>query len=150
MNIRDAVPADAVAIAALVRGYESVLVMQPDSAAPFWESMSVQAHSRNLASPRFAYLLAEVDREVVGFIAMRDGSHLFNLFVQPGQCRRGIGRALWQHMLRHIRQPGDAGAITVNASLNAVPVYQAFGFKEEGAVVRRDGIAFVPMRWLPR
>jgi predicted GNAT family N-acyltransferase len=35
--------------------------------------------------------------------------------------------------------------ITVNASLNAVPVYLALGFREVGAKGQQHGITFVPM-----
>jgi predicted GNAT family N-acyltransferase len=82
---------------------------------------------------------------MVGFIALRDGSHLFNLFVRRSHLRRGIARALWRHALRHVRQPSTASGFTVNASLNAVVVYRALGFKEVGSVVRQHGIEFVPM-----
>jgi len=38
-------------------------------------------------------------------------------------------------------------AFTVNASLNAVPVYEAFGFVPSGSVTTAHGISFIP-RWL--
>ena len=145
MDIRPAVAADAGFIASLIRRCEFTLVSQPEYAAPFWESMSEAAHSRNLNSSRFFYALAEVDGERVGFIAMRDKSHLFNLFVEPSKHRLGIGRALWQHALNHLRNLATFDHVTVNASLKAVPVYRAFGFKEAGPLVRQHGIEFVPM-----
>lgn len=144
MNISPAVAADAPAIAVLVRQYESLLVVDPEHAAPFWESMSEQAHRANLASPRFAYFAARVEERLVGYLAMRDGTHLFNLFVQPSWLRRGIATALWKLALQRVPAAGTAG-ITVNASLNAVPVYLALGFKEVGAKGQQHGIAFVPM-----
>jgi GNAT superfamily N-acetyltransferase len=147
MNIRPANASDAGAIAALVREFESVLVEDPDAAAPFWESMSEHAHAQNLASERFRYKVAESGGELLGFIAMRDGFHLFNLFVRRSRQRQGIARALWHSALRDVPRAPAGRGITVNASLDAVPVYRAFGFREVGAVVRTQGIAFVPMRW---
>lgn len=145
MNIRPGVTADAGPIAALIRQYESTLVSEPECSAPFWESMSEAAHASNLASPRFVYLLAEIDAEMVGFIAMRDGSRLFNLFVQLSKLRLGIARALWLHALNHVSRLSGVGEVTVNASVNAVPVYRAFGFKEVGPAIQQHGVKFVPM-----
>ena len=42
-------------------------------------------------------------------------------------------------------QAGNPGKFTVNSSLNAVPVYQRFGFVANGPVVQKHGIAFQPM-----
>lgn len=145
IDIRPAVPADAGAIATLVRRCEVTLVSQPKCAAPFWESMSEAAHSRHLNSSRFAFAVAEAGEKMVGFIAMRDKSHLFNLFVEPSNHRLGIGRALWQHALNHVRSLGTSEHVTVNASLSALPVYRALGFKEVGPLVRQHGMEFVPM-----
>jgi GNAT superfamily N-acetyltransferase len=81
-----------------------------------------------LASERFRYWVAESESSLLGFIALRDGSHLFDLFVSPENQRSGVGRALWQFALAHASSPIAERDITVNASLNAVPVYLAFGF----------------------
>lgn len=53
MTLRPASPADAVAIAALVRSFEALLVVDLSRAQPFWDAMSAQAHAANLASSRF-------------------------------------------------------------------------------------------------
>jgi hypothetical protein len=41
---------------------------------------------------------------------------------------------------------GNPGQFTVNASLNAVPVYEKFGFVQQGEAQRMHGICFQPMR----
>lgn len=146
-HIRPAGTAEARAIAALVRRCESTLVSQPEQAAPFWQLMSEASHSEYLGSSRFAYALAEVDGEMAGFIAMRDGSHLLNLFVEPSKHRLGIGRALWQYSLDQVRNTTTFDHVTVNASRNAVCAYRALGFKEVGPLARQHGIEFIPMMY---
>jgi len=147
MNIHRAAPSDASSIAALVRSFEALLVEDPSAAVPFWESMSERAHAANIASDRFVYYIAETDKRFLGFIAMRDDTHLFNLFVERPSQGLGVARALLQHAVRQLPSHARTASITVNASLNAVPAYEAFGFRAVGEIVRQHGIAFLPMRW---
>jgi len=147
MNIRSATPSDATEIAALIRSHESVVVVDPSAAAPFWESMSESAHAMNLASDRYRYFVADSEGVLVGYIAMRDATHLFNLFVSRPWQRRGVGRALWQHVLDVHLSVLPRRIVTVNVSVNALPAYRALGFSEAGEEVRVHGLAFVPMRW---
>lgn len=147
MNIRSGTPSDATEIAALIRSLESVVVVDPSTAAPFWESMSENAHAVNLASERYRYFVADSEGVLVGYIAMRDATHLFNLFVSRPWQRRGVGRALWQHVLDVHLSVLPHRIVTVNVSLHALPAYRALGFCEAGEGVRVDGLAFVPMRW---
>jgi len=147
MRIRPATVSDAASIAALVRAHETVLVEDECSASPFWESMSELAHAQNLASVRFRYWVAESEHLLLGFIAFRDETHLFNLFVSPGHQRQGVARKLWQFALPLTTGSTTGRTVTVNASLNAVPAYRALGFTPAGEVTRHHGIAFLPMRW---
>ncbi|KEF41668.1 MAG: hypothetical protein ER33_10370 [Cyanobium sp. CACIAM 14] len=149
MRIRPAHAWDAGAIAALVHSCGSVLVVDPAAAAPFWAAMAAPAHAANMATSRFRYGVAEADGELVGFVSIRDGSHLFHLFVASPHQGRGIGRALWHHALQELSAARGGGTITVNASLNAVGFYRALGFRQEGEPARVNGVAFVPMLWLP-
>lgn len=99
-----------------------------------------------LASARCRYLLAFSGSELAGFIAIRDGSHLFHLFVGRAHQRQGLGRRLWQQALRELCTPNSEGGFTVNSSLAAVPVYCSFGFAPAGSTQSVDGISFLPMR----
>jgi ribosomal protein S18 acetylase RimI-like enzyme len=149
MRIRRAHSEDAGAIAALVRSCESVLVVDPAAADPFWEAMTASSYAANMASGRFLHQVAEAGGGLIGFIAFRDGRHLFNLFVGPMHQGRGIGRALWHHALGELPAGTDGAEITVNASLNAVPFYRGLGFFQAGEPAMVNGIVFVPMRWQP-
>jgi GNAT superfamily N-acetyltransferase len=149
MQIRAATVSDASSFAALVRASEAAIIEEQAAAAPFWESMSEQAHAQNLASARYRYWVAESEGSLRGFVAMRDESHLFSLFVGPEHQRKGLGRQLWQFALSCTPSHIQARGLTVNASLNAVGMYPALGFLEVGEVIRQHGIAFRPMLWQP-
>lgn len=151
-SIRAAAPGDAPAIAALIASYEGDLVLDRAQAAPYLASVSEEAERGYLASPRYRYVVAEVDAGpeggspgLAGFIAMRDTTHLFHLFVERAWHRRGLARALWARVLQEAGDLQPPPRRTVNASLSAVPVYRALGFAETGPVTHVHGIALVPM-----
>jgi GNAT superfamily N-acetyltransferase len=148
MEFRVGSPADAEAIASLIATFQSELTDDPSGAGAdeFFASVSVQAEREYLASERYWYLLAYSDSTLAGFIAIRDGSHLFHLFVERSHQRQGIARRLWERALEKLCAPGSDGGFTVNSSLSAMPVYQAFGFFPAGSVQRMHGISFLPMR----
>jgi GNAT superfamily N-acetyltransferase len=150
MEIRAGSPSDAEAIARLIASFQSGLTDDPSGAGAeeYLASVSLQAEREYLASERYRYLLAYSDSQLAGFIAIRDGSHLFHLFVERSHQRQGIARRLWERALEELCAPGSEGAFTVNSSLSAVPVYQAFGFVSAGSTQSMHGISFLPMRRL--
>ena len=148
MEFRAGSPSDAEAIAGLIASFQSALTDDPSGAGAeqYLASVSVQAEREYLASERYRYLLAYSDSQLAGFIAIRDGSHLFHLFVDRAHQRQGIARLLWERAVRKLCAPGSEGGFTVNSSLSAAPVYQAFGFVPAGALQSMHGISFLPMR----
>jgi GNAT superfamily N-acetyltransferase len=148
MEFRAGLPQDAEAIAGLIASFQSELTDDPSGAGAdeFLASVSVQAEREYLATERYRYLLAYSDSQLAGFIAIRDGSHLFHLFVARSHQRQGIARRLWEQALQQLCVPGSDGSFTVNSSLSAVPVYQALGFVPAGSIQRMHGISFLPMR----
>jgi GNAT superfamily N-acetyltransferase len=148
MEFRAGSPPDAEAIAALIDSFQSELTDDPSGAGAeeYLASVSVQAEREYLASERYRYLVAYSDSQLVGFIAIRDGSHLFHLFVERSHQHQGIARRLWERALGELCAPDSKGGFTVNSSLRAVPVYQAFGFVPAGSIQSVHGISFLPMR----
>jgi len=148
MKFRAGLPTDAEAIAGLIASFQSELTDDPSGAGAeeYLASVSVQAEREYLASERYRYFLACSDSELAGFIAIRDRCHLFHLFVERSHQRHGIGRRLWERALHELCAPGSYGGFTVNSSLSAVPVYQAFGFVSAGSIQRMHVISFLPMR----
>ena len=151
MEFRAGSPADAEAIAALIASFQSELTDDPSGAGAeeYLASVSVQAEREYLASKRYRYLLAYSNSQLVGLIAIRDGSHLFHLFVERSHQHQGIARHLWEQALRERCASGSDGGFTVNSSLSAVPVYKVFGFAPAGSIQSMHGISFLPMRRPP-
>ncbi|MGM9515417.1 GNAT family N-acetyltransferase [Roseateles sp. DB2] len=140
---------DAAAISALIVELAPAFFLSPDGAGtePFLASVSASAEAGYLADPRFRFWLLEADGgALAGFIASRDTSHLFHLFVAPAWQGQGLSRRLWQVLQDGASQAGHRGPFTVNASLPAMPVYARFGFVAEGPVQQVHGVAFQPMR----
>ena len=148
MEFRVGSPADAEAIARLIASFQSELTDDPSGAGAeeFLASVSVESEREYLASERHRYLLACSESRLAGFIAIRDGSHLFHLFVERSHQRQGIARRLWERALSTLCAPDSDGGFTVNASVSAVPVYKAFGFVPVGSIQKIHGISFLPMR----
>lgn len=148
MEFRKGSPTDAEAIADLIASFQSELTDDPSGAGAeeFLGSVSLRAEREYLASERYRYLLAYSDSQLTGFIAIRDGYHLFHLFVERSHQRQGVARQLWERALRELCSAGTDGSYTVNSSLSAVPVYQAFGFVPAGSIQSKHGISFLPMR----
>ncbi len=145
-TLRAGTPDDAAAIAALIASYADELVLDRAQAAPYLASVSEEAERGYLASPRYRYVLADAGLHgLAGFIAMRDTTHLFHLFVERPWHRRGLARALWSHVQGESDAAASPRRHTVNSSPMAVPVYRAFGFAETGPLTHAHGIAYVPM-----
>jgi GNAT superfamily N-acetyltransferase len=148
MKIRSGSPSDAEAIARLIASFQSELTDDPSGAGAeaYLASVSVEAERQYLASARYRYLLAYAGSQLAGFIAIRDGSHLFHLFVERAHQRQGLARLLWEQALHELGAPRSQGAFTVNSSLSAVLVYRALGFVPAGSTKSVHGISFLPMQ----
>ena len=81
----------------------------------------------------------------MGVVAIRDNSHLFQLFVIESLHSQGKGTLLWHHAKAAAIHAGNPGRFTVNSTVFGVPVYKTFGFKAVGPKTETKGIAFVPM-----
>lgn len=82
------------------------------------------------------------DEKLVGIIASRnEGSHIALFFVDGKYHRQGIGKRLFQSLLKECRSQ----RITVNSSPYAVPFYRKLGFHEIGEEQIKNGIIFTPM-----
>ncbi len=80
--------------------------------------------------------------ELVGMIATRnEGTHIALFFVKGSRHRQGIGRMLFQTVMKN----RPSGKMTVNSSPYAVPVYQRFGFTDTDIEQVVSGLRFTPM-----
>ena len=93
--------------------------------------------------------LAFVDDVLAGVAAIRDDSHVFQLYVGTRHQGRGIGGRLWQHVWRDSVRRAGTRRFTLNASRCALPVYLHLGFvPTAGETVSPRGIVATPMQWV--
>ncbi|MBC3906079.1 GNAT family N-acetyltransferase [Undibacterium umbellatum] len=147
-HFRDGLATDALAISQLISQFAPDFWANPDGSGAdlFLQSVSESAEFSYLTDSRYHFILAWHGETLAGFIAMRDLSHLFHLFVNPSFQRQKLASTLWQHARQYAAAQGHAGSFTVNSSLNAIPVYERFSFQAKGEVVEMHGIAFLPMQ----
>jgi GNAT superfamily N-acetyltransferase len=147
MDIIKATVEDATAISLLIGSMAEFFTLQRDGtgAEDFFKTISPEAIAGYVASTQFTYFKAVENVTLAGVVAVRDGSHLYHLFVDAAFQRQGLSRQLWEHA-RAAVQEINPGYFTVNATPYAQPVYERFGFVATGPRVETKGIAFVPMR----
>ncbi|WP_263769332.1 GNAT family N-acetyltransferase [Propionivibrio soli] len=148
MRIETASVSDAEEISALIVELSEPFYLSPsrEGAEPFLASISAEAERGYLTAGNFSYYVAKSNNRLAGFVALRDNSHLFHLFVAKAFQGKRLASELWSVAKAEARQRGNPGDFTVNSSLNAVPVYEKFGFVRQGNVQHMHGISFQPMR----
>jgi GNAT superfamily N-acetyltransferase len=148
LQIRQANAADAVPVSALITSLAHLFLASPDGrdADKFRQAITPRALALFMVRPDVNYLVGEVSGEFCGAIAVFGQRHLRHLFVAPQFQGRGIGRQLWSAARDAALVAGNPGEFTVNASLNAVAVYQRFGFESVGGPMQDNGLVFQPMK----
>jgi GNAT superfamily N-acetyltransferase len=145
MLMRKAERGDAGAISALIHDLMPFMTLAPDGAGAeqFMLSMAAGAIERYVTGEEYQYWTGWLDGGLAGVVALRHGTHLFHLYVARRHHGQGHARQLWDTA----RAALPAGqAMTVNASVYAVPMYRHFGFAATGPRIEQHGIAYVPMR----
>jgi GNAT superfamily N-acetyltransferase len=146
-TIRFATPDDAPAIHALIMTLQPMLTIAPDGegADQFLASVQPEVIAANIRAENYRYQLALVGGTLAGVVAIRDNTHLFNLYVAQPCHGQGIGRRLWQSAREDAQQRGNPGRFTVNASAYAERMYLKWGFRPTDAMQEQHGIRYLPM-----
>ena len=147
IQIRPAIPDDAGKISDLVSSVTREHIgpqLSRAGLATLLRSMSGEPTRKRLldAWPTFC---AFRDDGLVGVIVIKLPGHLYQLFVRSDVQGKGIGRSLFEVAEQHLVEGAGNGIKTVNASLNAVSVYQRLGFELNGSVMEYEGVRFQPM-----
>ena len=77
---------------------------------------------------------------IIGVLAMR-ADHISLLFVDKYYHKQGVGKALFQYILKQ----AQGESITVNSSPYAKDFYHKLGFTDTGFEQMQNGIRFIPM-----
>ena len=149
MHIRVATSVDAQRISRLLRSLSHTFTLSPtgEGAEAFFATITEPAIAALIKRDDIVYLVAETvpDGKLAGAAAMRDNRVLCHLFVDPAYQGAGLGRRLWECLRDRALRAGNPGTFIVNSSINAVPVYEKFGFVVASARVEKHGGAYVPM-----
>jgi len=146
-HIRALVPDDVPAAAALLRRAAEEFILHestPEDGAAFLAQQSEDG-IRGFLAQGFVYHVAEVDGVLAGFIAIRERSHVYSLYVDKRWQRRGIARRLWETGRDVALGPGHPGFFTVKASNFALPFYASLGFVPT-APTQASIVRYNPMR----
>jgi GNAT superfamily N-acetyltransferase len=148
ISIRIAINSDVPGISRLLQSLSHTYIVSPDDpdVDKFFATLTEGAISTFIGRPDVVYLVAvSPTSEVVGAAAMSGYQKVEHLFVDPAYQGIGLGRRLWEHLRDHALRCGNPGIFRVNSSLNAVPIYERFGFVVAAPKVERYGGAYVPM-----
>ncbi len=124
MKIRQMLMQDVSAIAEL----EKICFSDP------WSENSIASELDNRLS---YWLVAEVDSRVVGYVGSQsvlDGADMMNLAVSPDYRRQGIGEALVEALVAHLKQKNIIVLLLeVRVSnTSAIALYKKLGFVQVG------------------
>lgn len=152
VTVRAAAPADAVALAAL--GARTFAATYADANPPglvdahVREQFGAAIQAAELADPAIHYLVAERDRELLGYAMLADAPppdavhatapvQLSRLYVDASAQRLGIGTALVAEVLARAAELGhDLVWLTVwTRNPRAIVAYEGWGFVDVGATV---------------
>ncbi|MDR0259793.1 MAG: GNAT family N-acetyltransferase [Comamonas sp.] len=149
MRIRKATLDDASTISTLILSLAHHFLLQDDGAGAesFLLSLAPEGIARNIATPGLDYYVGVAGNQLIGVVAVRQGTHLFHLFVGEPFQRGGVARALWSHVKEIYEWPSASAPTTVNSTPFAQSFYERIGFREVGARKEMNGIAFVPMQF---
>lgn len=108
--------------------------------ATFLKSLTGQGIVKNI-NEGFEYWVAEYNSSIIGVIAFKNTSHLYNLFIDEKHHRKGVASMLWNESTIN----KQVAAYTVFSSSFAVPVYEKLGFVITGEPTSMEGIYCIPM-----
>ncbi len=147
MLIRAIEEGDIPAVARLLNALAREFIVHestPEGASTFLRENDEEGIRRYIGMGH-VYHVAEIDREIAGFIAIRERKHVFHMFVGARWQRQGVARKLWEVAREVAIAGGGSGSFTVNASNFAVPVYEAMGFARTAPTQCMKGLYFNPM-----
>lgn len=147
MQIRPLEDRDIPAVAALFKAAASEFIVHesPDG-APHFMAENDEAGIRGRVAAGYVYHVAVIGDVLAGFVAVRDLTHLYHLFVDKRWHGQGIARNLWTHARDAALAAGNPGFFTVNASNFGLPVYAALGFVPTAPLQFKNSLYFTPMR----
>ena len=114
--------------------------LSEEGVATFKRGLTLES-MRNRLSLGNLFIVCRSKGSIVGVGEIRDKNHLNLLFVEPSMQKSGVGRKIFNELLRAVKE----SEVTVNSSLNSIGAYKQFGFTENGLASEVKGIKYQPM-----
>lgn len=143
MEIRKAETPDIGDVAKIVRGLSHYYLESGQKSFPEWfrATLTDEAFANRFREKEYSNFVAENDGAIIGYISVKNGFHLYHLFVSSDFHKQGVAARLWQYCVNNLK----IEKCTVRSSIYAVPVYNKFGFRATDGVAYKDGIGFQAM-----
>lgn len=145
MIIREAIIEDAPDIQNLVYSLSNFyLETEKYTHLPDWfeKTLDLSEFEQRLNSNNFINFVCTQNDQLIAYLSIKNGNHIFHLFVNKEYHRQGIAKQLWEHAIAL----SNNKTFTVRSSIYAIPVYESFGFKITEPLIEKDGLAFQSMR----
>ncbi len=94
---------------------------------------------------RYSQFLLENFEGILGFMEVRDGSHISLLFIKKEHQRRGWGKNLIS-LAERLAKDHHHSYMTLNASPNSKEAYCSMGFVMQSELQMVNGVEFYEMR----
>ena len=152
--IREATEADLAKVQAIYAWHVENGLASFEEVAP--ERAEIVRRWRDVCSRNLPYLVAELDREVVGYAYASPyrarSAYRFtvedSVYLEQGTYGKGIGRALLSELIRRCERLGFAQMIAVigdSANLASIGLHGALGFARAGLL---SAVGFKHGRWV--
>ncbi|MDD2887249.1 MAG: GNAT family N-acetyltransferase [Aliarcobacter sp.] len=109
----------------------------------FEDELLEESFKERILSEEYEHFVYVIKDEIVGFIAIKDKTRLFHLFVDEKYHKKGIAKELWQY----IKENFDVSNMSVNSSIYAIKTYESFGFEISGEQKEYLGLKYQPMNY---
>jgi len=152
MIIRKAKETDTVAISSLILKTAKAHIQDEftdDGWELFQRLFSEDCQRELLRNKHYYFLIAEHQDQIIGMIAIKDVSHIFQFFISTGWQKQGVGTLLWKQYLHTINtgklSKTHFNTITVNASDFGRDFYLKLGFEITGRRQMKKGVYINPL-----
>ena len=110
---------------------------------PEWskESFSTANFEKRLSDTSYRHYCYVIQNQIAGYIAIKDKTHLYHLFVDEKYHRKGIAKKLWEF----VRDNLEFDVMTTNSSICAIEVYKSFGFNLKDEMLVHKELKYQPM-----
>lgn len=132
---------DAKYLSSIVKNLETYIF---DCEMPQWfeDSICVDEFKTRILDKKYKHYVYILKNKIVGFLAIKDNSRIYHLFVDKEFQGKKIATKLWEFAKRNT----VFEELEVNSSLYAIKIYESFGFIANGDIQSYKEMKFLNMK----